>query len=214
MTRPILLDLFCGAGGAGHGYWLAGFDVVGVDIAYQPTYPYEFIQGDWHKWLLNMAPGVDAIHASPPCQGYTTMNNRHASSSPRLIGDVRQALQATGLPYVIENVPGARRWMHPTLFLHGGQFGLPLWRPRLFETSVLIPSPPKMPRPRDAAAIYGANDQRRLLTRKDGTELRAASLEQARTAMQMPWADWDGLREAIPPAYTHHIGQHLHTHIT
>lgn len=213
MTRPVLLDLFCGAGGAGHGYWLAGFDVVGVDLAYQPSYPYEFIQGDWAKWLERMHEGVDAIHASPPCQGYTTMNNRHPSTSPRLIGEVREALQATGKPWVIENVPGARRWMNPTLQLHGGQFGLDLVRLRLFETNVLIPSPPLVPRVKDAAAIYGANDGRLLWTRTDGTTLHVASLERAREAMQMPWSDWDGIREAIPPAYTQWIGTHLLDHV-
>lgn len=30
MTRPLLLDLFCGAGGAAMGYHRAGFDVIGV----------------------------------------------------------------------------------------------------------------------------------------------------------------------------------------
>ena len=205
--RPRLLDLFCGAGGAAMGYHRAGFNVVGVDIAPQPRYLFEFHQGDAMTFPLD---GFDVIHASPPCQGYTTMSNRHGSNSPLLIAAVRDRLGATGLPYLIENVCGARRHMRSPLMLHGGMFGLPLYRPRLFESNRLLMAPTPAPRPVDAAAIYGRREDRRLLWRRaDGTELRAASLDEARAAMDMPWADWNGVREAIPPAYTEWIGTQL-----
>ena len=111
---------------------------------------------------------------------------------------------------MIENVVGAKRAMRSPLRLHGGQFGLRLFRPRYFESNVLLMAPERAPRVKDAAAVYGVKEDRRLLrTREDGTELRAASLEQAREAMEMPWASWNGCREAIPPAYTRFIGEQL-----
>lgn len=204
-----ILDLFCGAGGAGWGYHLAGFSVLGVDIDPQPSYPFSFFQHDALEVAAEMAQDFDAVHASPPCQGYTTMNNRHGSSSPLLIDEVRDLLQATGKPWVIENVVGARSYMRHPVLLHGGMFGLDVYRPRLFETNWLLMSPPRAKRPEDAAAIYGKNDGRRLFTRVDGSELRVATLERAREAMEMPWADWHGVKEAIPPAYTRWIGERL-----
>jgi DNA (cytosine-5)-methyltransferase 1 len=210
MTRPRLLDLFCGAGGAAVGYHDAG-----VDNEPQPLYPYTFIQADALQVLEHPSTlGYDAIHASPPCQGYTTMSNRHGSTSPLLIAETRRLLDATGLPYVIENVCGARPHMRNPLMIHGGQFGLNLYRPRLFESNVLLMAPPPAARPTDAAAVYGKREDGRLLwTRADGSELRAATLTEAREAMGMPWADWTGVREAIPPAYTEHVGRQLLAHL-
>jgi DNA (cytosine-5)-methyltransferase 1 len=206
--RPRLLDLFCGAGGAAVGYHRAGFDVVGVDIAPQPDYPFTFHQGDAMIWPLD---GFDVIHASPPCQGYSTMSNRHGSDVPMLIDVVRARF--AGHAYVIENVVGARPYMRSAVTLHGGMFGLGVYRPRLFESNVLLLAP-QARRPVDAAAVYGRNEDRRLLWRRvDGTELHAATLDDAREAMGMPWADWNGIREAIPPAYTEHIGAQLLDHL-
>jgi len=88
------------------GYHRAGFDVYGVDIAPQPNYPFEFYQGDAMTWPLD---GFDAIHASPPCQAYSvaTLQHRATNTYPDLVAPIRSRLAATGLPYVIENVPGA-----------------------------------------------------------------------------------------------------------
>ena len=138
--RPRLLDLFAGAGGAAMGYHRAGFDVVGVDINPQPNYPFEFIQADaleyMRSWLSDRPTRVgwhveaDAIHASPPCQAHTAMSHRWrgkgglADKRPELIAPTRELLQATGLPYVIENVVGARGHMVDPVLIHGGQVGL------------------------------------------------------------------------------------------
>ncbi len=102
--RPRLLDLFCCAGGTSAGYWRAGFDVVGVDIAPQLRYPFPFLQVDAMELSPQFLAGFDALHASPPCQAY---RHRNAHDWPDLVEDVRELLQSTGKPYVIENVDGA-----------------------------------------------------------------------------------------------------------
>lgn len=207
MTKPRLLDLFCGAGGASMGYHRAGFEVVGVDIDPQPYYPFEFYRRDAMTFPLD---GFDAIHASPPCQSYSTMSNRHGSKQLELIPPVRERMMDTGLPYVIENVEGAKPHMVEAFRLTGEMFGLRTHRARYFETNVLMLIPNTPRRQKNAVAIYGKNDNRRLWTRKDGTELRvASSLEEAQEAMGMDWADWHGTKEAIPPAYTEFIGRQL-----
>ncbi len=204
MTRPRLLDLFCGAGGAGMGYHWAGFDVVGVDLV-DRGYPFPFKQADAMTFDLD---SFDAIHASPPCQAHTGMSNRwrgkggKADSHVSLIAEIRARLEETGVPWVIENVPGAAKLMRDPIVLTGEMFGLRVHRPRLFESSVLILAPDKPRAKRDTVGVYGkAHDGRLLWRRKDGTEQHAAaSLGEARNAMGMPWADWRaGAPRRFPP---------------
>ena len=136
------------------GYHRAGFDVVGVDIAPQPRYPFEFHQGDALRILHFLIDGdgpswlhdrpFDAIHASPPCQAKTTMSNRWRGAGGKadewvsLIVPTRELLIAAGKPWVLENVPGARDEMVAPVVLHGGMFGLRVDRPRLFDSAVLL----------------------------------------------------------------------------
>ena len=214
--KPRLLDLFCGAGGCSVGYARAGFEVVGVDIAPQPNYPFEFVRMDALEYLdlwmfgLSYYESFQAIHASPPCQAYTTMNNRHASNSPPLIAETRNLLGKTGLPYVIENVLGALPEMVQPYTLTGEMFGLRVHRPRLFETSFQMMVPPRVTRQADPVAVYGKLDGRRLWTRRDGSELRAPrQLEVAAAAMGVDWMTWDELRESIPPVYTEFVGAQI-----
>lgn len=214
-----LLDLFCGAGGAAMGYHQAGFtEIVGVDIDPQPNYPFEFRQLDVTLLIEYGGHGLnpidyDLVHASPPCQENTPMNNRAKKNGwemrwPDLIKPTRQLLEASGVPYVIENVLGAD--LIDPIKLTGEMFGLTTSRPRLFElggwwTMHLLP----VRRQPDALAVYGKADGRRLWTRKDGTELRAwSSIEEGKEALDVPWMTEElEVREAIPPAYTKWIGE-------
>ena len=228
MTRPRLLDLFCGAGGAAMGYYRAGFDVVGVDIAPQPHYPFEFIQADALELLRFTSVSYDAIHASPPCQAFTQMSAKYRGKGLGGITDTHvdmltptlELLRGMDIPWVVENVPGAKRIMNTTVKLHGGMFGLGVHRPRLFESSVMLLAP-VAPQTREPIGVYGkCADGRRLYTRNNGnwrtakvpkkSILRAPkTLEEAQDAMGMDWADWRGTKEAIPPAYTEFIGAQL-----
>lgn len=214
--RPVLLDLFCGAGGAAKGYHDAGFSVVGVDLAPQPRYPYSFTQDNALAFLDSLIMvqrrrgfrlRFDAIHASPPCQAFTKAQRLQANAHPDLVGPTRDRLQALGLPYVIENVPGAP--LVDPVVLCGTMFDLRLYRHRLFETSFDLPAPehPKHTRPQ---VKMGRKPKPHEMLQPVGN---FSGVAEAREAMGMPWATRNELREAIPPAYTEYVGKHLWNHL-
>ena len=201
--RPLLLDLFCGQGGAAEGYYRAGFDVVGVDINPQPRYPYEFHQVDALTFSLD---GFDAVHASPPCQHYSAAQRIRDREHPSLIAATRDRLTASGLPYVIENVMGAADELRAPIMLCGAMFPpLRVYRHRLFECSFPIVAP--------AHPAHVAVQVKMGRAPGPGEWVQAvgnfSGADEARDAMQMPWASRDGLREAIPPAYTEYVGRCL-----
>jgi DNA (cytosine-5)-methyltransferase 1 len=179
-----------------------------VDIDPQPDYPFEFHQANALTYPMS---GFDLIHASPPCQDYTPMSNRHGSDQPRLIQTIRNRLRllTPAQPYVIENVVGSGGDLENPIILTGEMFGLTTSRRRLFELGEWWTfQPPIPPRQADAVAVYGEPNGRRLTTRQDGSELRAwSSVAEGREALGIDWTDnWHSIREAIPPAYTEWIG--------
>lgn len=108
--------------------------IVGVDNAPQPNYPFEFVLGDWFSVASR---GFDFIWASPVCKRYTQMLNHgltprtnHHDYIPR----VRQWLIDADLPYVIENVAGAP--LRRAGMLCGEMFQLRVVRHRFFETKL------------------------------------------------------------------------------
>jgi DNA (cytosine-5)-methyltransferase 1 len=223
--RPRLLDLFCGAGGCTKGYQDAGFYVVGVDINPMPRYcGDEFIQGDalWHLKQLaydnshgNPYPFV-ALHASPPCQGYSVANNVHKKDHPKLLGDTRELLQATGLPYVIENVEGARKHMIEPYTLCGLSLGLNVKRHRLFESNFpLIVPPCHSKHDGDWLLVFGHSVMerghvvRQTPAGHNTTHRKHTTTARGREAMGIDWMNRDELSEAIPPPYTELIGHQL-----
>ncbi len=212
--KPRLLDLFCGAGGCSVGYHRAGFKVVGVDINPQPYYPFEFHQADALEYCAEHWQEFDAIHASPPCQAYSVMKSLSNGNHPMLVEATRAALIATGLPYMIENVPGAPL-INP-LLLCGTMFGIGVIRHRLFECNPPIWFPPTQCNHvgRATGNINRSKGITRTPSLSDGCAYVTVAgnnflAEEGRVAMGIDWMPKKALAQAIPPAYTQWIGKHL-----
>jgi DNA (cytosine-5)-methyltransferase 1 len=214
-VRPRLLDLFCGAGGAGMGYYQAGFYVIGVDLKVQPRYPFEFIRGDALEYLRKHGHEFDAIHASPPCQRYSVASKSHngnAGAHPDLVPPTREALQQTGLPWIIENVMGAP--LKNPAVLCGTMFsGLRVIRHRQFESNIILTVPNKCgPHPLcytvdKRKPHYGQLDDMTAFVMVNGGG--NCSKNAAADAMGIDWMTKDELNDAIPPAYTEFLGWQL-----
>ncbi|HXU06436.1 MAG TPA: DNA cytosine methyltransferase [Polyangia bacterium] len=238
MRRPRALDLFCGAGGAAMGLHRAGFDVIGVDVKRQQRYPFRFIQADALALPVRLRD-FDLIWASPPCQAHTALSKMwNARKHEDRIPETRALLEASGVPYVIENVPGAP--LKASLRLCGTMFGLQtpcgaeLRRHRYFETSFLVMQP-ECRHGSSTLGVYGGHvrdrcrvvgvygesankaDRRRTITVTGHTPQQNVernrvrntyTADDARAAMGMPWATMAELSQAIPPAYSEHIGRY------
>lgn len=228
-VRPRLLDLFCGAGGAAMGYHRAGFDVVGVDISPQPRYPFEFHQADVMSVLDSLVTGGEwrhtlptfaAIHASPPCQRYSSMTRvvGNPADHPDLVDAVRDRITALGVPYVIENVEGAP--LRQPLTLCGSMFGLgavcrdggyrQLRRHRLFEMSQFALAP-QCRHDGEPVGVYGSGGGQQKTARSgNGTNRGYMGIKSERCeAMGIDWMNNAELSQAIPPAYTEFLGRLL-----
>lgn len=227
-SERVLLDACCCQGGASEGYRRAGFTPYGVDIAPQPRYPFPFHQGDTVAALDHLASGrgllftlpngggfvelfeeqIKAKHGSPPCQAYTLCQRIQSNDHPELIEPVRELFQATSQPWIIENVEGAP--LIDPVMLCGAMFGLETYRHRLFESSLplWVPEHPdhvarttkmgRAPVPGEFMHIVG----------------NFSGVDRGRQVMSMDWATRDGLREAIPPAYSQWFGYQMADHLS
>lgn len=239
MTMPPkkLLDFCCKAGGASMGYHMAGYEVTGVDIEPQPNYPFDFHQDDFTKITRAQARKIgaryDAIAISPPCQGYSVTKTLTTTEYPKLLPEARQLCEWTGLPYVIENVIGAP--LVEPVQLCGSSFGLRVRRHRIFESNAPLcgvecehgwqnrhkpyvssqngrrgnPSTGIITSAgrthfTGTISVYGKGDGSFLGSRKEHSQT-----EIWRVAMGIDWMNLPELAEAIPPAYTLHLGRQI-----
>ena len=203
-----LLDLFCGAGGASMGYARAGFEVTGMDLKHGKRYPFNYILKDVMELRPEDLEEYDVIHASPPCQTFSaTRHLRNAqgkgTTKKDLLAQVRSLLVVSGKPYVIENVKGAP--LIDAVQVCGSAFGLKVRRHRLFESNMPLRGTGchhgQQGKP---VGIYGS-----MRDEIPGGGHTAKTMDEANEAMGIDWMIWSELVEAIPPAYTHHIGMQL-----
>jgi DNA (cytosine-5)-methyltransferase 1 len=227
-VKPILLDLYCKAGGATRGYQQAGFYVIGVDLEPQPNYIGDrFIQANAIEFLERMVAGgtwewvgpgiIAAVHASPPCPRYSTVTPKNARDRhPDLIAETRRALLALGKPFVIENVVGSP--LIDPARLCGSSFGLDVRRHRLFESNVPLASLPcdhawQTPRFRSLDNRMVARGQLASVVGVHGSTQYRGEFSLRCRAMGIDWMTNAELTQAIPPAYTEHIGRQLLDHL-
>lgn len=222
MKKPKLLDLFCGAGGCTNGYQRAGFWVRGVDHKPQKRYVgEEFVQADALEYLSSLIDSGEieefqAIHASPPCQGYSVMRFKTGKVYPMLIDATRDCLIDSKLPYVMENVEGSPIADQPLFSTHsitlcGAMFDrLRVYRHRKFESNIdlIQPSHPTH-KVKCAPQGYGPSYDGQFVV----VTGHCGQIDYARKAMGIDWMDGKTLAQAIPPAYCEFIGHQLLTAI-
>jgi DNA (cytosine-5)-methyltransferase 1 len=216
MTRPRVLDLYCCQGAAGHGYTLAGYEIVmSVDLTSQPHNPHPFTRSDAVKFMQEnttwIRDNVDLIHASPPCQRKTLAGRVRQNEHPALIAPTREMLRYIGLPYIIENVVADPAIIDDDplidpIVLCGAMFPpLRTYRHREFESNLTLVAPPH---PR-----HLAREVKMGRPLKDGDWYFAvgnfSNVPYVRANMGVPWMTRDGIRECIPPAYTEYLGRQV-----
>jgi DNA (cytosine-5)-methyltransferase 1 len=212
LGKPLHLDTYCCQGGASMGYHLAGFTVLGVDIGEQKRYPFAFVQADAVEFIRRYGHLFDSHSASPPCQLYSKTHRIRKNDHPDLIGPTRTALEATGKPFVIENVMDAEPELRVPVMLCGAMFGLETYRHRLFEPGGGFSfDPPVHPEHVARTTKMGRRPVPGEFMHVVGN---FTDVDRGREVMAMPWATRDGLREAIPPAYSKYIGALLLTFVS
>jgi DNA (cytosine-5)-methyltransferase 1 len=241
--RPRCLDLCAGAGGSATGYARAGFEVTCVDVKRWRCFPhdrFELIQADLVELgvagIVELAErtGADLITASPPCKTHTDMAHFASSGHVDLVPLVREALAATGLPSIIENVPGCPLVNPVQLCGSNARFDLGVQRERLFEAGggiTLVGAECDHQRQAERAPLLPGYTERGWPIRRyhrlngdqpyrivmspvigvygGGQGLGPGETKLWARAMGIDWMSRRAMAEAIPPAYTEYLGRQV-----
>jgi len=211
----------------------AGFDVIAVDdnpnrLKRNPAR--WTVLGDAFDAIEAMGSEVDLLWAGWPCQGYSAGTRALRSSGGvskhrRLIAAGREAMIGAGVPWVIENVEGARSELVGPILLCGSMFGLAaidddgtllvMQRHRLFESNEFL-YPPAHPWHDPALQVAGAYGG----ARRDKIEARnvrhGGYVPSAAVQAKLLGVDWmseQGQYLCIPPIYAQFIGAQMLAHI-
>ena len=127
-----LLDLFCGRWGWSRAFASRGWNCVGVDLVAPPEVPEncEFR----HLDVLTLTPAFvrqfDFVCASSPCEEFSIHGMKHFHPNPKhpemgikLFEHTRSICEASGVPYVLENVRPAQNFVGRAVH-HCGPFYL------------------------------------------------------------------------------------------
>lgn len=223
MEQPLLIDFFCGPGGAARGYADAGFRVIGIDIDPQPSYPYEFIQADALEAMDQLIgtgefagiklSEVAAFHGSPPCQRFSSLTSCRLrekgltpeSEHPDLIDPTRQRFMRSGLPYIIENVQGST--VNPTVILCGSMFGKRIWWHRLFETNFPVTAPAPCDHSFTPMNPFARKNHAAMMKEFPGQAPETVMAKEK--GIDPAWMAYKERRQAVPLYYTEYIGRTL-----
>lgn len=176
--------------------------IVGVDVNPQPRYPFTFVQADAMTYKLD---GFDLIHASPPCQDWSTLKTMHRGhGTAHMLPDTIARLRTHAIPWVVENVPGSEGGMGGQFVtLCGSSFGLGVRRHRNFASSFVVLGLSCRHKEQGAPIGVTGHGAQGHEYRRGGT---VATQEDRRRAMGIGWMNRDELAQSIPPAYTEFIG--------
>lgn len=211
-----VLDIGCCQGGASRGYELAGLSrIVGIDIEEQPRYPYEFVLGDGLKMLedADFVGQFDFIHASWHCQFYLP-GNLKKPGAPDDIPMGRDLLNATGKPWVMENVITAPLRKEHSIVLCANTFGLRTYRHRRFEYSAGL----RLKAPKHLPHLKPTSTSNEVTKWNAGWHMSVTGGYKTNGGKPWPYGvgtmgiDWMnryGCSQAVPPVYTEWIGKQV-----
>jgi hypothetical protein len=195
-----MLDLFCGRLGWSKAFLARGWECVGVDLVEPPEIPQGFtfihrnvLEFETLKFGYFNSP-FDFICASSPCEQFSVHGMKNFHPNPpypelgiKLFNHTRAICEASGVPYVMENVRAAEEFVGKAA-MRCGPFalwgtGVPPILPQGIKKGVSIGN---------GKAVHGMSREQRKAYRKQFAALQMGSKSAERQNETASWA-------TIPP---------------